>query len=375
MLHPAAMYLLIGGSGAAAIGLAVAGWHYWQASVKKVRAEWRAVAQRHDLTVHEPTFWKSMRLDGGCGSVGVEIKTISRGSGQYQQAFRVVRARVPACLPAGLGVSRMNIGTKVLKAFGGQDVHLDHAVLDERLRIRGENEAAVQQVLTHPDGLAALAHLLGGASSTRLEKDVIIIEHSGSPTGNLQATLDSAVAAANLLADAVRAPWARLAETHGLSLTHTGLASVLTGRVGGVPIVVETHGALGDAVTTIRAGIPGGWLEGAQIVPGGGGVRLRDPVLDGRIAASGPGVEAYLLARLDDPRVDLHGCLLDVLQGMPGAEVMGDEVSVELPGRSGSELAEQLNRVTALAQALAAPATSTDDGLRTRQAARAKQRQ
>lgn len=109
----------------------------------------------------------------------------------------------------------------------------------------------------------------------------------------------------------------------------------------------------------IRVDLVGGLPAEATLQAGSGGPTLGDPILDGRIALSSSRYRPtrkesslrFLQARLQDPRHDLRGCLMDVLVGLPDTRVHDGGVEIEFV-HDRRPLPELLERLGALAAAL-----------------------
>jgi hypothetical protein len=348
-------------------------------SIKQTREAWIRTAAEHGLEFKPGGFLKGMKLRGQVQGVGLQVRTISRSAGQVQVTYTVVEAKVPVALPIALTVTREGPGARLVKAFGGQDIDLQDAALDARLRVQGARPAAIQALLNHEQGRTGLVALLHGNGNTKLAQDTVTIEITGLATDKLDGAIRAAISSARCLSVAAQAPWRQLAERHGLAHREQGLQATLSGRMAGVPVAVRASGALAEAHTEIWAEVVGGLPPGVVLEAGDGGGRFGDPILDGRIAVTGPGADAalaYLRERVQDPRSELRGCLMDVLQGIPGAQIRDGAVHVSVAGRLGEGLPGLLERVAVLAAALSDAAETPDpQDERLRQAADRRLRQ
>lgn len=246
-------------------------------------------------------------------------------------------------------------------------------------RVQGALPTAIQAVLNHEQGRAGLGALLYGNGNTKLDQDTVSIEITGQATDKLDGAIRAAIAGALCLAAAAQDPWRQVAQRYGLNHEERGLDASLSGLMAGVPVSVRASGALAEARTVLRVEVVGGLPPGVVLESGDGGGRLDDPILDGRIAVTGPGADAalaFLRGRLQDPGHDLRGCLMDVLQGMPGAQVRDGAVHMSVDRRFGEALPGLLERMVALAAALSDPSSSPDpQDERLRQAAARRKRQ
>ena len=92
----------------------------------------------------------------------------------------------------------------------------------------------------------------------------------------------------------------------------------------GPPVRVTATGRGEEAETRVQIDLGGALPDGVRLVGDGSGVALGDAILDGHVSVAGPhadSVAARLRAALDAPGLDLRGCLLDVLQGLPAVAV------------------------------------------------------
>ena len=147
-----------------------------------------------------------------------------------------------------------------------------------------------------------------------------------------------------------------------------GVAWTLHGVAGphGLPVRVDFwRNATTDGFAEtlrIRIELVGGLPAGTTLEAGSGGSTLGDPILDGRIERSSSSARSsereaglrFLHARLEDPRHDLRGCLLDVLVGLPRSRVHDGGVEIEFQ-HDAHPLSELLERLGALAAALSDP--------------------
>lgn len=142
------------------------------------------------------------------------------------------------------------------------------------------------------------------------------------------------------------------------------LAWTLHGVAGphGLPARVDFwRNARDDLAETLRIRIElvGGLPAGITLEAGSGGSTLGDPILDGRLELSSSSARSsqreaglrFLRARLQDPRHDLRGCLMDVLVGLPRTRVHDGAVEIEFR-HEGHPLPDLLERLGALAAAL-----------------------
>lgn len=190
---------------------------------------------------------------------------------------------------------------------------------------------------------SALVALLGRAPhNVEIESGVVRLRLPA--RGSLKSVVDTAVALALGVEAAANAPWLRIAEHFGLQVRGPNdIAGEVAGR--GVGVVCGRY--KGELVTEIRARFSPRLVDGS-IRAGSGGVELLDPILGGKVAATGD-AGARLQGRVDD---DLRSSLLEVLVQFPKSEVIGDAVIVRIPGRAMGELGGAIYAATVIADRL-----------------------
>lgn len=330
---------------------------------RKAREGWARIARDHGLAFTPGGFFKGMEMTGTIDGIPVRVHTISRNAGNHSQLYTVVEARPTAPLPAGLRLHKEGLGTKLVKVLGGQDIPIANDLLDDKLRVRGDDPPAVQGVLDHPAAEPALQAVVSGKAYTRFDEGRLVVEHTGYGLAELEGMIRAAVAGAGGLDEAVRGPWADLARARGLHHDETADEATLAGRIRGLDLRVRARQSGGHARTLIQVQLDGGLPRGVRIRAGEGGPRIGDPILDGRTIVEATTRDprpqeaaiAWMQRRLQDPRHDLRGCLMDVLQGLPGATVEDGVLSYSVDRRAGPELAELLERLGALGAALSDP--------------------
>ena len=333
------------------------------------RRFWARIADQRNLVFDPGGFFDSMEINGVIDDVTVKAHMVTRGNGNTHQVYTVVEARPNVPLPEGLQLTKEGIGTKIVKVLGGQDIPIANRLLDGKLRVRGDDPPAVQGVLDHPLAEPALEAVATGDAYTRFEKGSLIIEKSGHALNKLEDMIDTAVRGARGLDQAVRAPWLQLAEERGFRHEETPRSATLDGMLGGQSILIRAQHTEERARTDITIHLDGGLPRGVRLRAGKGDRRLRDPILDGRMVmeattrGTGPETEAisWLKDRLADEQHDLRGCLMDVLQGLPGAMIEDGVLSYSMDRRAGSDLPGLLDRLTALSTALSDPAPRPAD--------------
>jgi len=171
-----------------------------------------------------------------------------------------------------------------------------------------------------------------------------------------------------------------------------GDALVATGSIDGLRVTLRCRSTGLPYPLLVRVEPSGTGMPGLLILPVGPGPArpqarpIGDLILDGRVTveaqspSSGDRARAlsHLRACLDDPRDDLRGLLLDVLQGLDHAEVRnnGVELRTGTDADSLAEVADALPRLAALARALGSePPAPADDRERAVEAGPSQPRQ
>ncbi len=342
--------------GVTGLAVSVRAWEIWRS-----REHWRAMADALGLELSATgSIFKHWNMTGEIDGLSIDVQTIHRGGAEDRRLFTVINAHPSIPPPAGLRLEREALETRLITMLGGQDIPLRDPLADEKLRVRGQHPTAVQAVLDHPTARPILVAVMEGKARTRFDDNKLTIETSGDAVEELEALVRTAVGGVQALDQAARAPWVALAETHGLRYEEASGAATLDGDIHGLPLLVRAQYSRDHSRTRIQVTLRGGLPNGVRIRTGASGLRIGDPLLDGRA-----GIESLTRdtthndaairrpqRRLRDPGQDLRGCLMDVLQGMPGATVEGGTVRRDMPHRAGPELADSIDRMVALGQAL-----------------------
>lgn len=107
---------------------------------------WKHFASVNRLHFREATWSQPPFVSGFFKSTGVTVTIEYRGSGNSRQAYTQATALFGAQLPRGMKLGKEGFGTSLAKFFGGQDIQIGDPVLDNALRIEGQD----------PDGIARL---------------------------------------------------------------------------------------------------------------------------------------------------------------------------------------------------------------------------
>lgn len=325
-----------------------------------LRRHWRKTATRLGFTFDRGSLLKNMSMQGSLDGIAVGVTLIQRGAGDTSVTYTAVEARPTVPLPAGLHIRHENLGTWFAKVLGGQDIPLADPRADEALRVRGDDPTAVQALLDHPAAEPTL-HAIAQSTSeayTRVEDGKVIFEVLGRGIDQIETLVRAAVDAVHGLDASAREPWRMLATERGLRHEETRKFATLDGTLRGLPVLIRARYSDEQAKTTFRVSLEGGPPRHVRIRVGTDGERIGDPILDGRIVVESTGKGSSEAAigwfrdRLADEGRDLRGCLMDVLQGLPGAVVNSGAIHASLPGRPGPELADTVDRLIDLGVAL-----------------------
>jgi hypothetical protein len=173
-------------------------------------AAWRSYAEARDLDFLEegpgnrPEIFGPRRVGDRTDPVQLFLEV--RGSGKDQVTYTVAAAGHHLSLPGSLSVTRAGVGTALASLFGGQDIELGNASVDDDLRIRGDHEPSVQQALASPRLQEAIRQVVVDLDEAKVTGTHVEITRRGyelEPEG-LDRLLDLAQHGVTLLVEAVR---------------------------------------------------------------------------------------------------------------------------------------------------------------------------
>lgn len=278
---------------------------------------------------------------------GVHVRQYSRdlGGSNTTDLWTTTRCGLLADLPRGLVVVNQGFFSHLADLFGQRDIQVGNA-FDPLLRITAEDEEGARELLTDPDVVERLGAVLRAEGRVELQGTVLELRVRGRHTDNAQVRLDEAVGLTRALAAVVERHWQGLIDTYQLRSNEDG--SVLEGEVSGVPVQVALLAQPQRTAVTGRLAAP--FPVGTRVIaaPPGGGAKLGDPVLDGRLSVYGDVAGLRPLLATDAAR----GPLLEVLLGHPGSVLHHDRVNLVADGRLGRRLARALDSVVTLVRAL-----------------------
>lgn len=331
--------------------------------MRLLNERWGQLAARHQLTFAPWTWIGAPSLEGTIDGTFVRIATVTRSAGKSQERYVAVFAASGHPLPAGLEVRahQFSDGLKALVGFG--DLTIDDEAIDAAAHIRGDDAAAVREVLTHPEVRPRLLRLLDGAPWNRIADGGVILEERGVEDLDLDTNLSSALSLAKALGDAASQPWKQLAGETRLSLQAERDTTRLEGTSDGLPcVVVVSNGLLNkppgcEVRITLPDHLPA--FEAHRAEPGDPpGVVLGDPILDGRVRLESLDPDA-VRALFTGPRaeaVDLRGALLAAVHGNERSTLVGGEIRLRSEGATAATARALLQDGRALARALVAAA-------------------
>ncbi len=149
------------------------------AAVKNKQAQleaWRRFAQEHRLRILDASTWSNPRMVGRYRDTDVTLQIEVHGSGKQRKTYTRATARFHSAMPRGLNITAEGFTDRLAKLVGGQDIQIGHAELDAKLRIRGEDEPAVRQLMQRwraRDAVAALLARDGQATVTQHQCSVL----------------------------------------------------------------------------------------------------------------------------------------------------------------------------------------------------------
>ena len=271
---------------------------------------------------------------------GVSVTQYSKdlGSSSNTDWWTFTRCRLNEELPGGMAVANQGFMGHLADMFGAKDIQLGNE-LDPELRINGDREEDVRELMCDPDVLKNLRSVVHNGGKLTLRGRDLEIRVRGRHLENAEPRVRMATELVLALARARRKHWSAVAAVHGLepeghNRMKNGVLDV-TWREG----VTEIRGR-------VRRFLPTG-TRVMHVDKGVGKVKLGDPILDTMVSieTSDP---AALSERLSDDEV--RGALLEVVHGFPGSMVTEREIILatrQWPGRfleKGVDAVKELQR-------------------------------
>ena len=173
-------------------------------AAKKERTAWQDFATANGLTFNGASQDEGPYMDGQYYGQGVFIDTVVHDSGEDRHTCTRFTATLRQPLPFRIFVTGESWGDRVVKLFGGQDIQLGIPDADKVLRIKGDNEAGIRELLTRPAVLKELLRFIKTQRSAALTSADTKCEISGfiSDPKQLTAHLDSVAAVAYTIDEA-----------------------------------------------------------------------------------------------------------------------------------------------------------------------------
>jgi hypothetical protein len=139
-------------------------------------AAWRHFAHEHRLKILNASAMSNPRMVGRYRDTDVTLQIEVHGSGKHRKTYTRATARFRSAMPRGLNITAEGFTDRLAKLVGGQDIQIGHAELDAKLRIRGEDELAVRQLMQRwraRDAIAAFLARDGKATVTQHQCSVL----------------------------------------------------------------------------------------------------------------------------------------------------------------------------------------------------------
>lgn len=177
---------------------------------KKVRQNWMMFAQKNGLQIqgstHRPT------IQGWLGPVYITLNTVVRGSGKNRTTYTQYHVTVNAPMPSGMVLYKEGFFSKVSKVFGGQDVQVGDAAIDQAFIIKANDLLGTHDLLSLSPVKKALLYAITRHPGLRVQERQLLVEHTGM-TGDL-AKIEGVFADLTYLAQTLDAGYQELASRH-----------------------------------------------------------------------------------------------------------------------------------------------------------------
>ncbi|TNE86924.1 MAG: hypothetical protein EP330_20160 [Deltaproteobacteria bacterium] len=186
-------------------------------------------------------------------------------------------------------------------------------------------------------GHAPFVEAIEAATDFELAGDMLRVRFRTDASQSERA-LDFAMYAAECAEDALAIRWQQIGAQLGLSHGRNQLLGELD------DIAVHVHVEDARTVVTAKISPP---LRSGGIASGSGGMVLRDPVLDGRVAVDGE--VASRLGTIDD---ETREALMECFHQFPESRAADDQVALVIPGRPVEGLGDHIHSAVRVARAL-----------------------
>lgn len=328
---------------------------HWR--LRAIDSRLRSTARRHQLRTHRGLIGDI--AEGFIDGIAVHIRYISTQRkpqkgvpwGGPPLASCRVSLSLPSPLLAGLRLSSMSITQTVLQGLGSQDIEINDHRVDPELRIRADNEAGAQLLLSDPAVRAALRRAVAANTDTlEVTPDEIQLIRRGINVPDADVVLAIALELAKALQDASSSVWDALAEQLQLTAERASASgAVLCGSRRGVPLRIRISHDEDGPSTRISA-------DFKRPLPGGMRIRSRrpetaspstgNPILDMKLELSTTDLDAARSILADTA---LTGPLLELLERAPTLRILPDGIKLALNDWAPEELEALVETMAELA--------------------------
>ena len=183
------------------VGIAIVG---SQANEKRVKQAWGAFAAANDMQFQATGPNRDLYIEGQHNDVDVTVEREIRGSGKNRTVYTCFHAYLRNKTPDGMVLSSENVGDRISKFFGGQDIELGDEHADSQLRIRGADVEGIREFLSNKGILDAVMDFVTD-SKGRIERGRVRLVISGTITNGdvINMHLDTVTRAAVRIDDAM----------------------------------------------------------------------------------------------------------------------------------------------------------------------------
>jgi hypothetical protein len=319
---------------------------------------WKALAEKHGLTLREPGEPHETEIEGDYR--GVHIKAVLGGShvGPSLDLATHVLATLPGAVPPGFWGCTHAYRDRLRRGFAGPPLLLDDTELAQRYTFRSSDTERTLEFLRDPEVKRLLLEAADNAVFVRVDSEAVTVEQRGVLAEELPGFVDLAARVAATLSEAYERPWAEFAKEHGLVFKGAGTRGdrILRGHLNGSRVQVQT-GPLPEnpemCFTTIRVAIPVRLPVGFRVTPrlagpqGRGAFLLDEPDLDAVLQVQGTN-STSIKALLRHPALREH--LLAFYEVCPFTIIEGGAIVAGGPGLLAGDILQQVSAVQDLAR-------------------------
>jgi len=145
---------------------------------KRTREVWENVAKEYGLDFTGTGFFVRPTIRGTLRGFGLNVTTVTRGSGKNSNTCTQFRVTYPDLLPIELRLTREGFASGVAKIFGAQDIQTGDGDFDGEVLVKGVDPKEVARFLT-PARRARIRRLLSLHSGAVIDRAAITWERSG----------------------------------------------------------------------------------------------------------------------------------------------------------------------------------------------------